>query len=93
MTINRPDIFGSVLLFDRLEILPDGTAGTFGAGTAMKAITVGKYQASITAPSAKPAVKAFDTVLDYKFVVFDIAGKIAASSFVYNDIAVTVCKK
>jgi hypothetical protein len=54
---------------------------------------VGKYQATITAPAAKPAKKEFNTVLDYKFAVLDIAGKLVASSFVYNNIAVTVCKK
>jgi hypothetical protein len=76
-----------------LDKLPDGSAGSFGTGTTMKAIDVGKYQATITAPTAKPDKKEFDTVLDYKFVVFDIAGKLVASSFVYNNIAVTVCKK
>jgi hypothetical protein len=93
VVINQPDIVGSVLLFDRLDQLPDGSASSFGAGTTMKAIDVGKYQATITAPTAKPAKKDFNTVLDYKFTVLDIAGRLAASSFVYNNIAVTVCKK
>jgi hypothetical protein len=90
---NRPDIVGSMLLLDRLDQLPDGSAGSFGTATTMKAIDVGKYQATITAPTAKPDKKEFNTVLDYKFAVLDIAGKLVASSFVYNNIAVTVCKK
>lgn len=93
VVINQPNIVGTVLLLDRLEQLPDGSASSFGAATTMKAIDVGKYQATITAPAAKPDKKAFNTVLDYKFAVLDSAGKLVASSFVYNNIAVTVCKK
>ncbi len=93
VVVSQPDIVGSMLLFDRLDKLPDGSAGSFGTGTTMKAIDVGKYQATITAPTAKPDKKDFNTVLDYKFVILDAAGKIAASSFVYSNIAVTVCKK
>ena len=90
---NRPDIVGSMLLLDRLEQLPDGSAGSFGTAATMKAIDVGKYQATITAPTAKPGKTDFNTMLDYKFAVLDIAGKLVASSFVYSNIAVTVCKK
>jgi hypothetical protein len=90
---NRPEIVGSMLLLDRLDQLPDGSAGSFGTATTMKAIDTGKYQATITAPSAKADKKEFDTVLDYKFAILDIAGKLVASSFVYNNIVVTVCKK
>jgi hypothetical protein len=93
VVINQPDIVGSMLLFDRLDQLPDGSASSFGAATTMKATDAGKYQATITAPSVKPAKNDFDTVLDYKFAVLDIAGRLVASSFVYNNIAVTVCKK
>ena len=93
VAINQPDIVGSVVLLDRLDQLPDGSTSSFGAGTTMKAIDVGKYQATITAPPAKPEKKEFNSVLDYKFAVLDIAGKLVAGSFVYNDIAVTVCKK
>lgn len=93
VVVNQPGIVGSMLLLDRLDQLPDGSAGSFGTATTMKAIDVGKYQATITAPTAKPDKKEFNTVLDYKFAVLDIAGKLVASSFVYNNIAVTVCKK
>jgi hypothetical protein len=93
VVINQPGIIGSVLLFDRLDKLPDGSTGSFGTGTTMKAIAVGQYQATISAPSANPDKKKnFDTVLDYKFVAFDLTAKIVASSFVYNNIAVTICK-
>ncbi len=93
VVVNQPDVVGSMLLFDRLDKLPDGSAASFGTGTTMKAIDVGKYQATITAPTAKPGKNDFNTVLDYKFVILDAAGKIAASSYVYSNIAVTVCKK
>jgi hypothetical protein len=93
VVINQPNIVGSMLLLDRLDQLPDGSTSSFGAATTMKAIDVGKYQATITAPEAKPGKKEFNTVLDYKFAVLDIAGKLVASSFVYNNITVTVCKK
>jgi len=93
VVINRPDIVGSMLLLDRLDQLPDGSASSFGTAATMKAIDVGKYQATITAPTVKPGKNDFKTVLDYKFAVLDTTGKLVASSFVYNNIAVTVCKK
>jgi hypothetical protein len=93
VVINQPNIVGSMLLFARLDQLPDGSASSFGTATTMQAVGVGKYQATITAPPAKADKKAFNTVLDYKFAVLDIAGKLAASSFVYSNIAVEVCKK
>jgi hypothetical protein len=93
VVVNEPAIVGSMLLFDRLDQVPDGSTTAFGTATTMKAIDVGKYQATITAPTATAAKKAFNTVLDYKFAVLDIAGKLVASSFVYSNIAVEVCKK
>jgi len=91
--INQPYVAGTVIVLDRLDQLPDGSTSSFGTGTIMNLITVGEYRATITAPSAKPVGgKAFNTKLDYKFAVLDEAGKLIASSFVYNDVAVMVCK-
>jgi len=93
VVVNQPDNVGSMLLFDRLQQLPDGSTPSFVVAATMKAIDVGKYQATITAPFAKADKKDFDTFLDYKFAVLDMAGKLVASSFVYSNIMVTVCKK
>ncbi len=93
VVINQPDVVGTVILFDRLDALPDGGTTTFGQGTKMAAVGTGIYQATISAPPAKPVNnKSFDTQLDYKFAVLGPDGQIVAGSFTYNNIAVKVCK-
>jgi hypothetical protein len=93
VVVNRPEVVGTMLLFFRLDELPNGNTTSFGEGTPMTSIGQGVYRAAITAPVVKPVGgKSFDTKLDYKFIVLDSAGTITAGSFEYNDIDVKVCK-
>jgi hypothetical protein len=93
VAINRPEVVGTMLLFIRLDELPNGNTPSFGGGTRMTVIGEGVYQATITAPNVKPVGgKSFDTRLVYKFIVLDSAGTITAGSFEYDDIDVKVCK-